>query len=372
MTPIPSMKRAVYLIYLYLLVLVSPMAAEMLVSEATLLLLIQLIASFVILLFPLYVLAIPVRWYIVLSLPFLLVSGMQLTHYYDYGEMMTMGSWVATFETDINEAIEYLLFSKSAQVSALITFSIMGFVYWSSKGQKIGVPSKRMRWVFAFIMLFITIDFVREGPSQDTYPYRFVRHAKHYWQLQIQNQKIIAQRQGFSFEAKRVEPVPIQKEIYVMVIGESLRRGQLSLYGYPRDTTPTLDTLTNKIVFSDIISPATQSVPSLKAVLSLASVPNYTDFYTKKSIVSLFREVGFSTYWLSNQGRFGPNDSDITTVAYESDHVMFTHREAFWRHLRTSPLDEELLPLLDEVLAIEEPKLPKIKRQSLNPPTQKG
>ena len=57
---------------------------------------------------------------------------------------------------------------------------------------------------------------------------------------------------------------PAMPRTYVFIVGESANRNHLSLYGYKRNTTPKLEAMRDElVVFEDVISPDTHTIPSL-------------------------------------------------------------------------------------------------------------
>ncbi|MDP3896176.1 MAG: phosphoethanolamine transferase, partial [Mesorhizobium sp.] len=75
-------------------------------------------------------------------------------------------------------------------------------------------------------------------------------------------------------------------------------------------------------------------------------------FYRSKSFVSAFRDVGFMTYWISNQGtQRTAVGNQIALAMGEADETRSTNF-GFWN----SVLDGALLPELDQVLADPAPR----------------
>ena len=105
---------------------------------------------------------------------------------------------------------------------------------------------------------------------------------------------------NFTFDAKRIDTTN-QREIYVIVVGETARTENWSLAGYERETTPLLAQDTNIVFFRDAITQSNATHKSVPIILSAASAENYDLIYHQKSIVTAFKEVGFSTVFLSNQ-----------------------------------------------------------------------
>jgi glucan phosphoethanolaminetransferase (alkaline phosphatase superfamily) len=88
-----------------------------------------------------------------------------------------------------------------------------------------------------------------------------------------------------------------QREIYIMIVGESSRRDHWQLFGYGRPTNPELATTENLVPLPDVIS--TWSVSRLAIPVLLTRKPGnsaHLDF-TEPSIVRAFAEGGFHTAW---------------------------------------------------------------------------
>jgi heptose-I-phosphate ethanolaminephosphotransferase len=136
--------------------------------------------------------------------------------------------------------------------------------------------------------------------------------------------------------------------VYVIVIGESTSRGHMSLFGYPRATNPSLEKIRNELVlFSRVTAPYTHTIPALRTILTFATRTDTAAFYTAPSLISIFRQAGFYTCWLSNQQPLGLFDTEVSVLAGEADHVQFVSDSlSAW----SKPYDGSLLPLLENAL----------------------
>lgn len=133
----------------------------------------------------------------------------------------------------------------------------------------------------------------------------------------------------------------------VLVIGESMRRGNASLYGYDKPTTPLMQQrLSHLLLFRQAIAPANQTIPSITKILTPATVLNPDLFLERPSIIGAARQAGYKTFWLSNQGRVGNFDSMISLFAREAEQTVYTNTEFY-----AGTYDNILLPPLQEALA---------------------
>jgi glucan phosphoethanolaminetransferase (alkaline phosphatase superfamily) len=128
----------------------------------------------------------------------------------------------------------------------------------------------------------------------------------------------------FHFGAKRAQE-PDEPELYVLVIGESARRHNWSLYGYQRETNPRLSKIDNLIVFRDVVTQVAQTQVSVPLILTRGTIEDPLRTAGETSIVSVFHELGFRTYWLSTQQREMAM-SAISRHTNEADIVRFFER----------------------------------------------
>jgi glucan phosphoethanolaminetransferase (alkaline phosphatase superfamily) len=139
-------------------------------------------------------------------------------------------------------------------------------------------------------------------------------------------------------------------EIYVVVVGETARRTNWSLFGYSRVTTPRLDAMRSDLVlFNRVTSNATNTVLSVPLALTRATPVTRRVARSEKSIITLLKQAGFETYWISNQARSDALFNPISQIALEADHVSFP--EDMQPSERSGGFDSNLLVRLNEVLA---------------------
>lgn len=87
---------------------------------------------------------------------------------------------------------------------------------------------------------------------------------------------------------------------YVVILGEGASRHHMSLYGYPRKTSASLDKLAEQlIIYDNVVSMFGTTFPSLNASFLFHSIPQKEDCGIA-SIISLHKAAGFKTFWLTN------------------------------------------------------------------------
>ncbi len=123
------------------------------------------------------------------------------------------------------------------------------------------------------------------------------------------------------------DTIQAPQKIY-LVIGESAYRKHLSLYGYDVKTTPFLDSLSQieppVLRHYKGIAAASFTRNVLRMALSFASPRDMTPFYEEKTLINLANDAGYDTYWISNQGSSGIQDSYLGYLAASTKEAIFT------------------------------------------------
>lgn len=133
-------------------------------------------------------------------------------------------------------------------------------------------------------------------------------------------------------------------EVYVMVVGETARAHNFSLYGYPRNTNPLLSKTPGIMAFPDATTQSNTTHKSVPMLLSAASAEDFPRLFHEKGILAAFREAGFHTVFISNQL---PNHSFIDFLGEQADEHYFLKKE---ESAQGSHYDEDLLRKLDKIL----------------------
>jgi glucan phosphoethanolaminetransferase (alkaline phosphatase superfamily) len=151
---------------------------------------------------------------------------------------------------------------------------------------------------------------------------------------------------AFRFHAHRISEVH-QRQVYVLVIGESSRRDHWQLFGYSRQTNPELSRESNLVPIGDLLTSWPESLQAIPLVITRKPISLASPTFDEASILRAMQEAGYETYWISNQLAIGQFDSPVSNYAYEAQHVEWLNH-ASW----TAPgsYDEDLLPPLRHAL----------------------
>ncbi len=132
-------------------------------------------------------------------------------------------------------------------------------------------------------------------------------------------------------------------QVIVVVIGESLTRHHLSLYGYGRQTNPLLSQDSTLLIYKDVISPQVHTIPVLRSVLSFGEQDNPHYLTTKPSLFELFNRAGYETYFISNQMFGGDHRTSYDVLLRQAKHIFNPSVQ--------KKTDEVVLPFLQKAIA---------------------
>lgn len=136
------------------------------------------------------------------------------------------------------------------------------------------------------------------------------------------------------------------KKLYVVVIGESVWRGAMSVYGYELETTPFMKKTKDELyIFNDVVSTGVTTQVMLNEILNFDGTGAY-----EGNIIDFFKSAGFKTYWLSAHARYGLADRYAHLVNH-ADYIKYINEQSYSQDLFGLRLDDELLPEMEKILA---------------------
>jgi heptose-I-phosphate ethanolaminephosphotransferase len=139
-------------------------------------------------------------------------------------------------------------------------------------------------------------------------------------------------------------------EIYMVVVGETSRRRNWSLFGYARHTNPRLEEIGGDLVlFNRMTSNATNTILNLPLALTRAAPTALDAERSEKSIVTLLNQAGFSTYWISTKSAPRLPPAQSRKSRWEADHVSFPDDAS--QSGSVDRFDSNLITRLDATLA---------------------
>jgi heptose-I-phosphate ethanolaminephosphotransferase len=300
-----------------------------------------------------------------------LLGVVALIHVALYNAPISVGAMDAVLSTDLHEAVEYLSFHWNSALTLSVGSYLVLFVigmWWTWPRLSHGRPcavSHGVAWTTLLALVILAYQYPAVAArNRDDFGQKSLWARAAALNHQVPSVRILynigewmeyrqwllkAQLARTQHNSRAVLDDAEKPHTVVLVLGESLRRDRMSLYGYARPTTPNLDARRDQLLmFDHAISPSNQTVSSLTKLLTPATVEQPDRFLTEPSIITIARKAGYRTYWLSNQGRVGQFDSMISLMAHDANTTIFTNTEFYG-----SVYDEELLHPLE--VALHEP-----------------
>ncbi|AJI94690.1 sulfatase family protein [Yersinia ruckeri] len=284
------------------------------------------------------------RYFILL--PLFLTFTLYFPIGYFYGPP-DLGITASLFETNVRESME---FTQSLPIWLLLgslliisSFFILNHFFW-----KKNAISRKWRYIFIVIITAISLLKYNSAGIEKIKIIKFYYSMYHSYQDYLKDKNDMTNGSHI-LPSWQVEEVKGKYQNYVLIIGESMRKDYMPVYGYPVDTMPFLSH-TNGIFWDGYVTTAPNTALALSRILSRTSGK---DFSKSDNIITLANMANMETYWLSNQGRFGEFDSSISRIAAKSQYTYFTKHGDY---ASSNINDMALLPVLKQKIQQEHVK----------------
>lgn len=246
-------------------------------------------------------------------LPKVLLDGGQLVLLYLFGEsVIAVDMFLNVTSSTPSEASELLgnIFLVLICVFFFYTVPTLWLAFRSIRIKEKLSASFRKRWALRALGLLSTgvmlcllapLQEYKFSLKDDVYPVNALYNLYFAINKAEKNSNYHTTSANFTFQATKAEHPEGKREIYVLVVGETSRAMEWSLYGYERKTTPRMEKLDGLVHFTDVVTQSNNTHKSVPIILSAASAENYGILYDQKSIVTAFKEAGFRTVVIANQ-----------------------------------------------------------------------
>lgn len=131
---------------------------------------------------------------------------------------------------------------------------------------------------------------------------------------------------------KNYKPLAIKNDIknIVLILGESLNKNQMQLYGNQILNNPELTKLLNSnnlTFYTDTIAPFASTNATMQVLLNFANYENIKSkpWHKHLDIISLFSLAGYKTYHISNQEEFGIWGNAAASIGHGADFIYFAN-----------------------------------------------
>jgi glucan phosphoethanolaminetransferase (alkaline phosphatase superfamily) len=280
-------------------------------------------------------------WVLVLAcLPLFAVLPLEIYFIRTYQSPSTVNIIASAVTGDRHEALEYLGRQLVPVILVTTTLLTLWFLGLRALHQSRCALAPRLRLsLIAVGCLTIIVIFGKNLAKTDldldaslaqtginierTFPVGFLLRI---WRVHEEHQRLrhIAERiAGFRFDARRSGQTDEAGLNLVLVIGEALRQSSWSLGGYARETAPRLGREPGLVNYTDATAAACLTRTAVPLMISRATATDPDRHLEEKTLLGLFSEAGYRTWWLSNQFRIGINNTTISAHAVEADEVKF-------------------------------------------------
>ena len=285
---------------------------------------------------------------------FIFFAAFQLVLLYLFGTgVIAVDMFLNLVTTNAGEAMELLDNLAPAVVGVFVIYLpllVLGIIHIRKKHQISAAFQHHVRkWVmevggiglFCLLACYVVVDDYRM--RNQLYPVNVCYNLYLAFERNAASVNYREASRDFKFDA-RSEHDAEAPEVYVMVVGETARAHNFSLYGYPRNTNPLLSKTPGIIAFPDATTQSNTTHKSVPMLLSAASAEDFERLFHEKGILAAFKEAGFHTVFISNQQ---PNHSFIDFLGEQADEHYFLKKEDA---SKGNHYDEDLLKKLDEIL----------------------
>ncbi len=278
----------------------------------------------------------------------LVILGYWATYEVNYGPI-GYDDFIAIFQTDANEAAAYLSGLTSPDSFTRPLFAAIAFLCAGPWRRSLVRDPRTPRWRrLAALLLWIAaaIVLIAAQPANLTEQWQhFVESVQDVRAQRAEQQAMLNNGIG---AAGSVTAAKLRGTI-ILVLGESLTRRHMSLYGYARPTTPSLDSLANELfVQTDTVSLHSHTTLTVPPMFGMPLGRRLPRPFPAPLIWS-FKRSAVKTFWYSNQNELGAFENPVTLIARTSDVWQF-QRNRFLRIADTPLYDGWLVPRLEEAL----------------------
>ncbi|MDR2470039.1 MAG: sulfatase-like hydrolase/transferase [Tannerella sp.] len=250
-----------------------------------------------------------------------LIPGAVLLGYLLFaGVMLSKSGITVLFETNVDESKEFI----SSYFNPWVTLGIALYIFCPAvmifRMKHIAFHRvKEHKHTFVACVAILCLFFAVEPVAQRIYFVDFYRIYADYAVRTKLEDRAIRNRLKQPFDVHVDEH--LSPQTLLLVIGESLSRNHMSLYGYGRDTNPLLSARKSDLkVYRDAISPQVHTIPVLRSVLTFADRAHPEYLTERPSLFELFNRGGYETYLLSNQP-FDDVSSSYEVLLKQAGHI---------------------------------------------------
>ncbi|HDJ8728762.1 TPA: phosphoethanolamine transferase [Escherichia coli] len=296
--------------------------------------------------------SLPLRLLIAVPFVLLIAADMSISLYSwcIFGTTFNDGFAISVLQSDPDEVVKML----GMYIPYLCAFAFLSLLFFAVIIKyDVSLPTKKVTGILLLIAisgsLFSACQFAyKDAKNKEAFsPYilasRFATYTPffnlNYFALAAkEHQRLLSIANTVPYFQLSVRDTGI--DTYVLIVGESVRVDNMSLYGYTRSTTPQVEAQRKQIkLFNQAISGAPYTALSVPLSLTADSVLSHDIHNYPDNIINMANQAGFQTFWLSSQSAFRQNGTAVTSIAMRAMETVYVRG-----------FDELLLPHLSQAL----------------------
>ncbi|AST71289.1 hypothetical protein BFG07_23155 [Kosakonia cowanii] len=297
-----------------------------------------------------------------------------LSYYVIYGQEFSQSVLFVMFETNTHEASEFLGQYFSLKLVLIALAYTAGAIFLWTRLRPVYIPNP-WRWVVSFALLYglilnpIAINMLKykqdlakaasglASKLEPAAPWQLVMGYVQYRNQLSSLNRLLDSNHALPPLANLKDESGDAPRTLVLVIGESTQRGRMSLYGYPRETTPELDALHKSdprmSLFTNVVTSRPYTIEILQQALTFADEQHPDLYLTQPSLMNMMKQAGYKTFWITNQQTMTERNTMLTVFSKQTDVQFYMNQQ---RTQSAREYDTNVLKPFKTVLADPAPK----------------
>ena len=297
-------------------------------------------------------------------------SMASLGYFFIYQQEFSQSVIFIMFESNVSEAGEYMTqYFAWWMVPAFLAHTAFGYFLWTRLRPVYLPRGKALVAATAILVAVVGYPLVKQTLRTGSFAAGFEKFETRIepavpWQMAVAYHRYLDTLAGMQEMLNSASTIPPlhnfkdsmanQPSTLVLVIGESTNRQRMSLYGYPRKTTPELDKLKDQLaVFDNVITPRPYTIEALQQVLTFADEDNPDLYLSTPSLVSMMKQAGYKTFWITNQQTMTKRNTMLTTFSQQADEQVYLNNN---RNQNAAQYDGDVIEPFNKALADSAPR----------------
>lgn len=297
-------------------------------------------------------------------------SMASLGYFFIYQQEFSQSVIFIMFESNVSEAGEYMTqYFAWWMVLAFLAHTAFAYLLWTRLRPVYLPRGQALVAATAILLAVVGYPLIKHTARSGSLAVGFEKFETRIepavpWQMAVAYHRYLDTLAGMQDMLDSASKIPPLKNLtdsmanqpatLVLVIGESTNRQRMSLYGYPRQTTPELDKLKDQLaVFDNVITPRPYTIEALQQVLTFADEENPDLYLSTPSLVSMMKQAGYKTFWITNQQTMTKRNTMLTTFSEQADEQVYLNNN---RNQNAAQYDGDVIEPFNKALADAAPR----------------